>query len=399
MQVKTKYKQTEIGLIPEDWVIGMGSGITDIVSKGASPKWQGFNYTHEGMLFVTSENVRDGFLDVSHPKYLPLEFHEKLKRSKLQKGDILINLVGASIGRSCLVSRDLGEANVNQAVAVFRVKESYWPPFISYYFQAPSTVDRILSMQVDVARPNISLTDLRKFLLPLPPPPEQRAIATALSDVDALINSLDRLIAKKRGIKQAAMQQLLTGKTRLPGFTGEWECKCLGDLFSITAGGDFDPKLSSATRNEKFQYPVYSNSLSNYGFYGYCTYAAQSAGSITVTARGTLGAANYRAHDFTAIGRVLVLKPKEELDGLYFAEYINNRIQFAIESTGVPQLTAPQISKYQIEFPVYKEQIEISRVLTVMAQELMTLEQRRDKTLLLKQGMMQELLTGRTRLV
>jgi hypothetical protein len=115
MEVKPGYKQTEVGVIPEDWEIRTGEQLTTLIGKGGSPRWQGFEYSNAGMLFVTSENVRDGFLDIRDPKYLPLAFHEKLKRTKLRKHDILINLVGASIGRSCQILEDLGEANVNQA--------------------------------------------------------------------------------------------------------------------------------------------------------------------------------------------------------------------------------------------------------------------------------------------
>ena len=113
MELTTGYKLTDLGVIPEDWKIYTGEEITTLIGKGGSPRWQGYEYSNGGMLFVTSENVRDGFLDISQPKYLPLAFHEKLKRTKLWKQDILVNLVGASIGRSCYVERDLGEANIN----------------------------------------------------------------------------------------------------------------------------------------------------------------------------------------------------------------------------------------------------------------------------------------------
>jgi len=246
--------------------------------------------------------------------------------------------------------------------------------------------------------PKINRTELAEYAVALPPLPEQRAIAAALSDVDALLATLDALIAKKRDVKQAAMQQLLTGKQRLLGFSGEWEVKHLGDVFNVTAGGDFEPSQSSSTQDETYCYPIYSNALSERGLYGYCSYSDHEADSITVTARGTLGAANYRNHKFTAIGRVLVLKPKGLVDGRFFSEFINHRVDFVVESTGVPQLTAPQISKYALPIPSLCEQAAIAAVLSDMDAELAALEARRDKTRALKQGMMQELLTGRIRL-
>ena len=253
-----------------------------------------------------------------------------------------------------------------------------------------------------VTQTSIAHLPREKFLevpMAVPPLPEQRAIAAALSDVDALLAKLDQLIAKKRDLKQAAMQQLLTGQTRLPGFSGEWEGKRLGEIFDVFAGGDFDPSRSSNVRDERHNFPIYSNSVTDSGLYGFCTYGAYLADSITVTARGTLGVTTFRNHPYTAIGRVLVLQSKLEVDGRFFAEFINNRIKFIVESTGVPQLTAPQIFKYELQVPSAAEQTAIATVLSDMDAEIAALESRRDKTRALKQGMMQELLTGRIRLV
>ena len=160
---------------------------------------------------------------------------------------------------------------------------------------------------------------------------EQRAIAKVLSDVDGLINALDALIAKKRAIKQATMQQLLTGKTRLPGFTTPWQTKRIDDLFDAKAGGDLVQSMFSDIKDNRYPFPIYANSLTYQGLYGFSTYSEEQAGSITVTARGTLGQAFYRDEPFVAIGRLIVLIPKVPLDGRFFCEFINYGIHFAIE--------------------------------------------------------------------
>src|SRR5262249_31146243 len=134
------------------------------------------------------------------------------------------------------------------------------------------------------------------------------------------------------------------------------------------------------------------------GLYGYCSYADHPAGSITITARGTLGVATYRDHKYTAIGRVLVLEPKRLAAGRFFAEFIYYRIKFPIESTRVPQPTAPQISSHYLSVPPYPEQIAIAEVLSDIDAELAALEQRQKKTRDLKQAVMQVLLTGKARL-
>jgi len=249
------------------------------------------------------------------------------------------------------------------------------------------------------AQPGLSVSKILKLPIACPSTKtEQTAIAEALSDADALIEALEQLIAKKRQIKQGAMQELLTGKRRLPGFRKKWETKKLGNVFDITAGGDFDPTQSSDIQDERYPYPIYSNAITDKGLYGFCSHNDHQAGSITVTARGTLGNANYRDHDFIAIGRVIVLKPTQPLDGRFISEFLNNRIEFVIESTGVPQLTAPQISKYEILFPEFPEQQAIAEILSDMDAEIAALEEKLAKARQVKQGMMQELLTGKTRL-
>ncbi|MBS3920725.1 MAG: restriction endonuclease subunit S [Deltaproteobacteria bacterium] len=178
----------------------------------------------------------------------------------------------------------------------------------------------------------------------------------------------------------------------------EWEVLAFGELFDVTAGGDVDPKRSTSYRDEIHCYPIYSNALTDRGLYGYCSYADHNAGSITITARGTLGAANFRDHAYTAVGRVLVLQPKHEIVGSYFSEVINHRVKFAIESTGVPQLTAPQISTYRLPVPPLPEQRAIAGALGDVDALLGALEKLIAKKHGLKNAAMQQLLTGQTRL-
>ena len=178
----------------------------------------------------------------------------------------------------------------------------------------------------------------------------------------------------------------------------EWEVSPFSGLFNITAGGDIDPKRSQSFQDSAHPHPIYSNALTNSGLYGYCSYADHPANSITITARGMVGGANYRDRPYTAIGRVLVLQPKSEMAGFYFAEVINNRVKFANESTGVPQLTAPQISKYHLPVPPPPEQRAIATALSDVDALLAGLDRLLAKKRDLKPAAMQQLLTGQTRL-
>lgn len=206
----------KFGRIPVGWEIQKGNRITDKITKGQSPKWQGFEYGDSGMLFVTSENVRDGYLDISEPKFLPIGFNEKIKGSQLQKGDILINIVGASTGRSCLFNGEAEVANINQAVCLFRLQSDLHSPYFAYYFQDSRTIARLLSSQVETARANLSLSDFRKFKLIFPSNKgEQEVIANKIEDFDTVLKTKKDKITNLQRLKKSLMQNLLTGKVRL----------------------------------------------------------------------------------------------------------------------------------------------------------------------------------------
>lgn len=210
-----KFKKTKIGTIPDNWDLVKGEDISSVITKGASPGWQGFSYQSDGMLFVTSENVRNGVLDIKNPKFLPLEFHNKLKNSQLKNGDILINIVGASIGRSCLYKSHHLEANINQAICLLRTNETILSPFVSQFLQHNTTIKRLISSQNGSARQNLSLADIRDFLFVRPSLFEQEKILTILSTVDKKIELNQNLKEKLNQLKKGLMLDLLSGKVRV----------------------------------------------------------------------------------------------------------------------------------------------------------------------------------------
>ena len=319
----------------------------------------------------------------------------------LQNGDVLMSTVRPNLMAHLFFYNQMPNAVCSTGFAVLRAKRDLSVPYFLFsQLFSQGVNDQIAKILAGSNYPAINSSDVKLIEIPCPPQTsEQNAIAKALSDVDGLLNALEALIVKKRAIKQATMQQLLTGKTRLPGFSGAWQEMRVGDLFDATAGGDLVQSRYSDVRDNRYPYPIYANGLEQQGLYGFSNYAEEPAGVITVTARGTLGQAFYRDTPFVAIGRLLVLKPKVSLDARFFCEYINFGIHFAVESTGVPQLTAPQVSRYLLPVPSESEQRAIASVLSDMDAEIAALKQRRDKTRAIKQDMMQQLLTGRVRLV
>jgi len=238
--------------------------------------------------------------------------------------------------------------------------------------------------------PGVNRNDLHQLMVRLPPLPEQRAIAAALSDVDALISALDRLIAKKRDIKQAAMQQLLTGKTRLPGFRGEWKVKKLGDILKVCHG-----KSQRGIVANDGKFPI----LATGGEIGRTNEFLHDKPSVLIGRKGTIDAPQYVDTPFWTID-TLFFTDISDLAIPKFIFYKFNMINWRNynEASGVPSLNASTIEAIEFECPKTEEQQAIAAVLSDMDSEIAALEQRRDKTRALKQGMMQELLTGKTRL-
>lgn len=179
---------------------------------------------------------------------------------------------------------------------------------------------------------------------------------------------------------------------------GDWDVFRLADNFKIYAGGDVPKHSLSDTRSAIHPYPIFANALQGSGLYGFTNEKRAKADSVTVTARGYVGHAEYRQETFFPIVRLLVLEPTGHLDAQFTTFAINERVTFALESTGVPQLTAPQIGKYSIAAPCLKEQRTIARALSDVDALIVTLDRLIAKKRVIKQATMQQLLTGKTRL-
>jgi type I restriction enzyme S subunit len=391
--IKQGYKQTEVGLIPEDWKVKALGDVGDVQMCKRIFSYQTSKRGDVPFYKIgTFGKEPDAYIDWD----LYQEFRKKYSFPK--KGYLLISASG-TIGRTVEYLGEDAYYQDSNIIWIDNDEKLISNKYLNYTLQVVkyntegSTIKRLYN----------SIIKSSRFVIP-PTLTEQKAIATALSDVDELISSLELLITKKKATKQGAMQQLLTpphiGGKRLAGFSGEWKTRKIGDIFKIMAGGDLDKSNFSRVKSEEYKYSIYANSLVNEGRYGYTRNPKFNENSVTVTARGSLGHAEYRKEPFDAIVRLLVLEPTFKLYGFFFSEYINNKIEFAYESTGVPQLTAPQISKYDISFPKdLEEQKAIAKILSDIDADIELLRTKKAKYQSIKQGMMQELLTGKTRLV
>ena len=210
-------KQTEIGPIPKSWKVVKLGKIAKTISKGSSPKWQGFQYTESGILFIRSQNVGNGKMLLEERAFLSAEFNEKEKRSILQSGDILINLVGASIGRVALGTDEIGGGNCNQAVGFVRLDGSeFLKQLIVYFLLSPWGQEQMRRQKKDIARANLSLLDVKGFDIPIPPTEEEiREVASTLVTLEEKIAMHEKKRDQLKALFRTLLHELMTAKVRV----------------------------------------------------------------------------------------------------------------------------------------------------------------------------------------
>jgi type I restriction enzyme S subunit len=395
--VRPGYKQTELEEIPAEWEL---KPFRDLFTfqNGVNADKAAYG---RGVQFI---NVLEP-ITYSHIHGPEITGRVTLSESVISSyavkhGDVLFNRTSETENEIGLAATYVGAERVVFGGFVIRGRptgEALDPLYSGYALRAPIIRSQIIPMAQGAVRANIGQEKLMRVLAPIPPHHEQRAIAAALSDMDALLGGLDQLIAKKRDIKQAAMQQLLTGQTRLPGFSGEWEVKRLGEIAHIKTGS-----RNNEDKVEDGAHPFYvrSDVVERINSYSY------DCEAILVPGEGRIGSIfHYIQGRFDVHQRVYaVTQFGPGVSGKFVHLYMAmNFGAWAMQNTvkaTVDSLRLPTFQTFQIRMPTTKgEQTAIATVLSDMDAELEALEQRRAKTAALKQAMMQELLTGRTRLL
>ena len=390
-------KKTEAGIIPEEWE---SRRLADLLDKSRHIRYgivQPGKFDSSGCLMLRSQDSSKGWAGPDNMHRVNRALENQYKNARLHHDDLVITVVGAGIGQVVSVPAWLDGAILSRSTARIAVdQEKAVSSFVSALLESPVGKRQILDCQKEGAQPVVSCLDLAKFVVPVPPLPEQRAIAATLSDIDALLAALDRLIAKKRDLKQAAMQQLLSCQTRLQGFDGEWEVKSVAEIASVSKG----TQLHSNEANVDGQFPHFNGGISASG---YTDRANTPADTIVISEGGnSCGYVQFISRPFWCGGHCYAVVPRST-DNLYLYHALKHH-QTAIMGlrvgSGLPNVQKKALAEFSLSVPVeLTEQAAIAAVLCDMDSEIDTLEARRNKTHRLKQGMMQELLTGRTRLV
>jgi type I restriction enzyme S subunit len=426
MQVKPGYKQTEVGVIPDEWQVTRLREITHIATGNTPPTRDAANYGDE-FLFVSPVDLGEAKHVTTTEKRLSKKGFAISRR--FPKNAILFVCIGSTIGKCGVAPVEL---TANQQINAIFPSPAFSVDYLYYFICC--VAPKIKALAGEQAVPIVNKTQFSETVVALPPLAEQRAIAGALGDVDALLGALEKLIAKKRDLKQAAMQQLLTGQKRLPGFSegeqsyrptkfgmmpSDWAATSLERIAAFITKGATPTTYGFDWQNEGVLF-LRSECVSERGldlsqsmFISQAAHQALRrsevrAGDILITITGNVGRVIYLSRDLGEaninqhIARIRIIHEQVAIPFVF--HFLSQRIvrrYYNLITTGqaYPQISLKQVRETEVPLPSLPEQTAIAEVLSDMDAEIAALEQRLAKTRVLKQGMMQELLTRKTRLV
>lgn len=390
--IETNFKHTNIGLIPHDWEVKELEPLCSKLCVGFVGTCEPYYVSAgRGVKMVRTGDLKDSYVDLSNTKFISYDFHRSHLKSQLKRGDILIARHGSN-GHGVIYDSD---AEANSLNIVILRTESISNKYIIYLLDSPSLRLQIEGVTAGSTQRVINTKEIAKLQIPLPPTlAEQEKIANALSKMDQLINDLGALIEKKKAIKQGTMQDLLTAKRRLKGFTGEWNSVKLGDLLEyrqptkyLVSSKEYTTQgVPVLTAGKTF---ILGYTQENWGLYDDLP---------VIIFDDFVVESKYVTMPFKVKSSAIkMLSLREKENDLRFIFEKMQCIEFPIADHKRHWIS--EYSQLEITIPEPNEQRAIANILSSMDTEIINLEQKRDKYIAIKQGMMQNLLTGKIRLI
>jgi type I restriction enzyme S subunit len=412
----TGYKQTEIGLLPNEWEVVELGEVCQIFGRIG---FRGYTKKdivkpNEGAISISPSNIKNHRIDFRNSTYISWFKYEESPEIKIFNGDIILVKTGSTFGKTAFVRGLNVKATLNPQVVVLK-KITVENAFLALIMSNEVIQNQIKSTIVGGAIPTLSQKQVEKFKIPLPPLPEQKAIAAVLSDTDALIEALNAKISKKKRIKQAAMRQLLTPKEG-------WETKTLREV--CIEGGLIRGPFGGALKKDFFKktgHKVYEQKNAIYKRIDIGDYFIDDVkfaelkrfevgvGDFIISCSGTIGKI-YRIPKNSprgVINQALLKITIDEsiIDPMFFYfnfvwEDFQNKIIEGTQGGAMKNLIGMSEFKQTIMYlPTLEEQTRIATILSDMDAEIELLETKRNKYQTIKQGLMQDLLTGKRRLI
>ncbi|MEK7088740.1 MAG: restriction endonuclease subunit S [Patescibacteria group bacterium] len=421
--IKKGYKQTELGLIPEDWEVKNIEDLTPpgkkfgIVDGPFGSNLKTIHYRKSGIPIITSGYVTDGKFFAPEYLYVDIEKFKQERRSAVRGGDIVMAKIGERCGASAILPKDHSESILSGNALKISIDENkFSTELIAQILWRHHTIGNLELLRTIGAQPAISMANLKKYKIPIPATKlEQTAIATVFSDTDALIEHLEELITKKKAIKQGTMQILLTGKKRLPGFTGKWEEKILKKMIQIPVTDG--PHLTPRFLQEGIPFLSVNNLNNNKIDYSDLRYISRKdheefskkckpqKNDILLGKAASVGLVALVETDleFNIWSPIALIRLNKEyipkfVYYLFSTKATSDQIKLLTNSSSQGNIGMCDIEKLNFLVPSKEEQAGIATIFSDMDTEIENLEQKRDKYIMIKKGMMQQLLTGKIRI-
>jgi type I restriction enzyme, S subunit len=441
MEVKPGYKETEVGVLPEEWAFLPFNDLGSVIDGDRGVNYPSTrDFSDNGYcLFLNAGNVTKNGFRFEECMFITREKDQKLSKGKLKRQDIVLTTRG-TVGNFAYFDASVPFHNlrINSGMVILRSESSaITPPFLYALLQSHSVRMQIERLSFGSAQPQLTVKGINKLGIILPPTPEQDAIAQTLADVNGLLGGLELLIAKQHDLKQAVMQQLLTGQTRVKGFgptkafkrfdygfiPDDWSVRPFGKVSTMSGRiGWQGLKQDEFTENPDDPFLITGMNFKDGRIrweevyhipmkrYQEAAAIQLKTGDVLITKDGTIGKLLFvDAIPYPGMAslnsHLLVFRPIERQYDPKFLFYQLGSPTFArhveLHKSGSTffGLTQAATAKYPVVLPSLSEQTAIVEVLTEMDVELAALEQRREKTHALKQAMMQQLLTGKIRLI
>lgn len=406
--LRAGYKQTEVGVIPEDWEVKPLHSLADKIMVGIASAAT-HAYRDRGIVMFRNQNIKPGYLDDSDVLYIAEDYEEAFRNKRLKGGDLLTARTGYP-GTTSIVPFQYEGAQSFTTLITRPRRGVIDSEYLCIFINSEAGQAFFEKNQIGGGQKNVNAGSLKNLPVAFPPTKvEQEAIAEALSDADALIESLEQLVTKKRRLKQGAMQELLTGRTRLLGFGQEWDVKRLGDVVA-PRNERIDPRKNGV---QEFCIELEHVGSSTGALLGN-TSTGENSSLKSVFRAGDVLFGKLRAYlrkywwaDRAGVcsTEIWVLAPRDNLiSGAYLFQIVQTDkfIEVASYSYGthMPRSDWNVVKNYELPIPHEpEEQTAIATVLSDMDAEIADLESQLAKTRTLKQGMMHKLLTGKVRLI
>ncbi len=318
----------------------------ETIESGNRPKG-GVENISSGAWSLGGEHIHPttGMVDLSTPKYVPMDFYHGSSRGILQENDILLCKDGALTGKIALLREELDNENamVNEHVFLLRCESQLKQSYIFYFLFSENGQNLLKHNITGSAQGGLNSTNLKEIKIPLPPPYIQQQIVDECEAVDQETDEAREAITRAKQEIEEKLQVIEIAN---------YELKKLEDIAEeLVAGGDVPKNNFSQIKTDKFNIPIFANGVKDKGLYGYTNIAKIKKPSITISARGTLGYTEVRNEMFFPIVRLIVLTPNVELVDIFYLKHVISRLDFADSGSVIPQLTVPKVRSLQIPVP------------------------------------------------